>query len=115
MVDLNVDHVPRQLTRRLASDARRRNVSINEAVVGVLAEHYRVTRDPTGAPFRGAPKGTTLLITLPDDLHRAVKMDAAATPRGTMRGLVISVLCRHYGINPPSPLRRPRTPTARRK
>lgn len=108
MVDLIVSDVPEPVLARLAHDAENRDVSLNDAAVEILSAARRMAHEPSGARFRSAPSTGRLLLALPDDLHRRIKMDAAARPGVTMRGLVIEALANHYGVPVPAPQRRPR-------
>lgn len=96
---------------KLTADARRRDVSINDAVNGVLANQYGVTRDPSGAKFTGINR-TTLVLDLPDELHQRIKVEAAMTRGATMRGVIVSRLARHYRVAGVTPGKRPRTRTS---
>lgn len=112
--DLLVQDVPPRVLARLTADARRRGVSINDATVQILADSYGVAREPTGGKFKHPLTRPTLLLTLPDELHRRIKMDAAARKGVSMRGLIIQKVAEHYKIAVASPARRPRgTTTAR--
>lgn len=108
MPNLIVSDVPLHVREALARDAAQRNVSLNDAAVGILADAYGTRREPTGAPFRQEPQTASLLLSMPAALHRKVKI-AAAAKSATMRGIVIVALAEHYGVPAPSAARRPRT------
>lgn len=107
-MDLIVQDVPQSVLRKLVTDAKRRDVSLVEAAVGILADQYGVTREPTGVGFRGEPTRATLLLAMPDDLHLAIKMAAARQKGVTMRGLIIDALAAHYGVKAAASQRRAR-------
>lgn len=108
-MELIVQDVPERVIARLTADARKRDVSVNDAAVGVLADRYAVQREPTGAKFTKPLTRPTLLLDMPDALHRKIKMAAAGTKGATMRGLIIQALAQHYKVAVPPPARRPRT------
>lgn len=114
MTEIQVQDVPKNLLNKVVADARRRSISLNDTVVGVLADAYNVEREPTSTRFTGAPIRTTLLLTLPDPLHLKIKVEAAGQKGVTMRGVIIAVLARHYGIKEPSTARRSRGTTTGR-
>lgn len=106
-VDLIVYDVPGTVMRKLTGDARRRNVSVNDAAVAIIASSLGIDRDATGAPFRQPPSTSTLKLNMPEVVRRQLKMDAAAND-DTMRGLAIHYLATHYKLNAPSARRRAR-------
>ena len=107
-MNIIVQDVPAPVLRKLVADARSRDVSLVEAAVGILAGCYGVEREPTGVGFRGEPTRATLLLSMPDDLHMALKVDAAGRKGVTMRGLIIDALAAHYDVEGGEAQRRPR-------
>lgn len=107
-VEIVVQDVPPDLREKLVADAEARNVSINEAAVAPLAEHFGVEREPSGRGFRGESGSSQLLLAVPDELRTAVRL-MAARKGATIRGIVIDVLSDHYGLDNGSIGRRPRT------
>lgn len=97
-VEIVVQDVPAELRAALVADAAARNVSINEAAVAPLAEHFGVEREPSGRPHRGESGSTQLLLAVPDDLRQAIRL-MAARKGATIRGIVIQVLSDHYGLD----------------
>lgn len=108
MEQIIVHDVPSRVLAKLTSDARKRDVSINDAVVSILAKQYGIERESTGAGFGGPLTRTTLILAMPDELHRRIKVDAATKKGATMRGLIVQALARHYKVPVQSPTRRPR-------
>lgn len=106
--DLLVYDVPPEIRQALVTDAEVRNVSINEAAVSILAEHYNVKYVPTGVPFTGDDGGKNLSIRGGAKLHRKIDIDRARRGGGTLRGIVLERLALHYGLEPPPIGRRPR-------
>lgn len=107
-MDLIVQDVPPKVLGKLVAEARRRDVSTHEVAVSILADRYGIEREPTAAKFRQPPARSTLLLSLPDELHQRIKLDAAALKGATMRGIIIEVFAAHYRISVPSPARRKR-------
>lgn len=114
-MDILVHDIPERLLRRVTRDAKRRDVSINEAVASAVAAAYQFPREPSGSRFRGpTTTRTTILLTLPDELHRTVKVKAA-TEGATMRGLILAALAGRYGMKVETPERRKRTTTKKKE
>jgi hypothetical protein len=111
MTELTVQDLPAVVLRKIVSDAKKRGISLNDTVVGILADTYGIEREPTSTRFTGAPIRTSILLTMPEALHRAIKMDAAGQKGVTMRGLIIAALANHYGVKEPSNKRRARGTT----
>lgn len=107
-MDILVQDVPNTVLARLTADARRRDVSLNDAAVTILAARYGIEKEPSGAGFTAPLTRPTLLLSMPDELHRRIKMDAAGKRGATMRGLIVQTIARHYGVPVQSPQRRPR-------
>lgn len=91
----------------LVADAREQNISINEAAVKILAEHYEVAYAPSGVPFVAERQSRNLAIRGGATLHRRIHVDAAKRS-GTLRGVVLERLALHYGLEPEPIGRRPR-------
>lgn len=106
-VEIIVQAVPATLREAIAADAEGRNVSLNEAAVSVLADRFGVAREPSGVPFTGASVKETMLLSVPDELRRRIRLEAAAQGV-TMRGTVLKALAQHYGISGVDAHRRPR-------
>ncbi len=107
-VEIVVQDIPQDLRAKLVEDAASRDISINEAAVGLLSEAYGVEREPSTRPHRGSRGSTQILLSVPDELRTAVRLHAAREGI-TMRGCVIRTLSEHYGIEPDGVERRPRT------
>jgi len=109
-MNIIVEDVPATVLDRLTEDARSRNVSVNETAVAILAKKYDVPRVPSHAKFEGKQTRQTILVSMPDELHRTLKVAAAAEQGSTMRGLIIQALAENYRLRV-SAQRRPRTLT----
>lgn len=106
-VEIIVQAVPESLRDAITRDAESRDVSLNEAAVSVLADRFGVDREPSGAAFTGATASDTMLLSVPDELRRRIRLEAAAQGV-TMRGTVLKTLAQHYGISGIDAHRRPR-------
>ena len=111
--DLLVYDVPPEIRDALVADAQEQDISINEAAVKILAEHYNVKWIPAGVTYtdfgRSNPDGLTkLVIRGGAKLHRKIDIDRARRG-GTLRGVVLERLAINYGLEPPPITRRPRT------
>lgn len=93
---LRIHDVPARVVRAVNADAKRRNVSINEAVVGVIADRFNMPAE-LGGRFTGPIAGTSFNLRLPRELHRALKTHSATTG-APMRAVVISELQSRYGL-----------------
>lgn len=98
--------LPEDLRAALEKDAEQRNLSLNDAAVRVLAREFRVRWESSGTGYRTSADRFKLRI--PEHIHRAIKVRAAREPGGTVRGVSLSILADHYGLEPIAPNRRPR-------
>ena len=92
--------VPAGIRRRAFQAAKRANGNLNDEVVGVLAEHYGVTFEPTGrvAPPDSFKAGDRkMLLRVPEDLDHTILRDAVEQ-RTNKTTLVCSILADHYGL-----------------
>lgn len=96
--------LPEDLRAELEKEARERDVTLNDVAGRILHEHYGIYWDPSGAPYREMAQRFKLRV--PESLHQAIRLDAAS--KGTVRGIVLSILASHYGLAAISPQRRPR-------
>lgn len=94
---LKVQDVPGRVLRKVNADARRRGVSINDAVVAVLASRFDLTVAESGSKFTVPVTGTMLNLRLPRELHRRLKTHSASTG-APMRAVVVGELARHHGL-----------------
>jgi hypothetical protein len=111
--DLLVYDVPPEIRTALVADAHARDVSINEAAVEILCNHYNVKHKPSGMPFTTDVGVKNLAIRGGAKLHRKIDIDRARRGGGTLRGIVLERLALHYGLEPePIGRRPPRKSTA---
>lgn len=97
--------LPEDLRSEIERDAQERGVSMNDTAGLILSERYGLKWVEETSPYR--PMADRFKIRVTDDLHRAIRMDAAED-QGTVRGIVLSLLASHYGLPEISPHRRPR-------
>ncbi len=106
MAQILVQDTPAPLLKKLAADAKRRKISVSDAAVEVLAAEFQIAFIGTGN--FSPPSRSTLKLTMPDELHRRIKVSAAELHGVTMRGLILDALAQHYGTRKQSTRRRPR-------
>ena len=110
--DILVHDVPDEIRKALIADAKKRDLSINEVAVTILADRFRVKREAKvvdGRSAFGASDGLNLTIRAGAAIHQKVAVEAAKR-QGTLRGVVLETLAIHYGIDPPPLGRRSRKP-----
>jgi hypothetical protein len=101
------EELPPDLYRALVTDAKERNVCLNDAAGAKLAEHFGRTWQDSGQAFQ-RQNGRRVKIRVPEDLHQTLRMEAAHR-LGTLRGLTLSILAAAYGVKPIEIGRRPRS------
>jgi predicted HicB family RNase H-like nuclease len=108
--DILVYDIPEEIRLAVVADAKEQNVSLNEAVVKVLADRFKVRVKPTGAPFTDG-EAERLSIRAGPKLHQKIALEAAKRS-GTLRGIVLEALALHYDLDVPPIGRRPRKKAA---
>jgi predicted HicB family RNase H-like nuclease len=103
MGQITLTGVPGPVTRKLSADAKRQDKSVNELVIEILGGKT----DGTRGKFRGPLTGDRLPLRLPDQLHRDLSV-LAARERGTVRGVILSIVANHYKLKPIAITRRPK-------
>jgi myo-inositol-1-phosphate synthase len=88
--------MPPALKRRLAAEVARGGHTMNDVVVGALAERFGVAFRPSGR--RGSPPGPTgvVVLRMPSALKRAVHDDAVRRDR-TMNDVIVETLSERLG------------------
>lgn len=100
------EELPAELREELEKDAKRRNWTINDAAVRILARHFRLRWQGSELPYReSAPR---VKIKVPEELHRKIWLRVSREPGATVRGVTLSILAEHYELPPIDPRRRPR-------
>ena len=101
------EELPAGLGRKLKSDAKKRNATMNDLANSIIANHYGVQDITTGQAYQ-EPKTDRFRLQVPGHLRDALAQDAASQ-RATIRGLALNILAEHYGIKPVDARRRPRS------
>lgn len=96
------------MRRKIVSDARRRDVSVNEAAVAPLCEAFGVTREPGNGHFVDVTQQDTMKLRVPVALRTKLRARAARDD-ATIGGLVRACWADHYGLPAVSTKRRPRS------
>ncbi len=104
--DILVQGVPNEIRKALVMDAKSRDLSINEVAVTILADRFKVKREPKTVPFANGD-GHNLTVRAGAAIHKKVAVEAAKR-NGNLRGVVLESFALHYGIEPPPIGRRPR-------
>lgn len=97
--------LPEDLRKALEADAEVRDISLNDAAIRILCEHFSLNCEIRSS-FRPA-QADRFKLRVPDELHRSIRVEAAHNG-GTARGVVINLLSEHYGTELIDPSRRPR-------
>jgi myo-inositol-1-phosphate synthase len=89
--------MPATLKRRLAREVGRGGASLNDLVVGALAERYGVPVAPSGR--RSTPPGSTgvVVLRMPEELKRRLQSEAGLT-RMTTNDLIVRALSESFGV-----------------
>lgn len=106
-VGINIRDVPEPLREAVEADARERNLSVNDVQGEVLASYYAVPwthggRRKNEYAYSGVDQW---VIRVPASLKALVRQHAEASGN-TMRGIVLLILTRHYGLPPEDTHRR---------
>ncbi len=99
---------PPELVARIDADARERNVTFQEAVVSALAKRFKVRRTASVRSYVDTPQGTTIHVKVSVDLRTQLRLQAAER-NGTLRGVILDELAKHYGLPAVSTDRRSRS------
>ncbi len=108
--DILVYDIPDEIREALVADAQERNRSLNEVVVQILADRFRVNMPQTLAPFTDG-EAERLSVRAGPKLHQKIALEGAKRS-GTLRGVVLESLALHYNLEVPPIGRRPRTERA---
>lgn len=104
--DILVYDIPDEIRLALVADATEQNLSLNEVVVRILSDRFKVKISPTGAPFTDG-EAEKLSVRAGPKLHQKIALEGARRS-GTLRGIVLESLALHYKLDPPPIGRRPR-------
>lgn len=105
-VGINIRDVPEAIREAVERDAESRNLSVNDVQGELLAEYYAVPWTHSGYPYTGTTGAVDQwIIRIPDSLKALIRQHAQASGN-TMRGIVLLVLSRYYGLQPETASRR---------
>lgn len=104
--DLLVYDVPPKIRKALVSDAKKRNISINDCALSILCDEFDLEWEPSGKSFTHGG-GKDLSIRGGALLHQQIDIERANRGGGTLRGVVLERLALHYGLKPEPIGRRP--------
>lgn len=104
-VVVDVRGVPTQVVAHATNDAGLRGMTLNDAVVGVVAGRYGIPYEPTGYPAQQTTQNDQFFLRMPSEVRDALRAHARAVG-GTITGCVILSLQQHYGLPQDSPKRR---------
>jgi hypothetical protein len=103
---INVKEVPTPIRVAVTEDARERDISVADCIGETIADYYGVRWESSGYPFAGTGTGSDQwVVRLPSTL-KALVHEHARRSGNTMRGIVLLILARHYGLEPQSPRKR---------
>lgn len=107
--NLDIRNVPDEILQAAVEDARARNVTVNAAVVAILADRYAVRYDSPPYPFVGVGGSNHWNLRMPAVLADAIRAHAKATG-ATITGIVLRALAAEYGLPmmPTTPRKPPR-------
>lgn len=101
------EELPSSLARKLRSDAKKQNVTMNDRANSIISAHYGVEDNPSGQPYQDLT-ASRFRLRVPEHLRDSLAQDAASQ-RATIRGISLNILAGHYGLKPVDARRRPRS------
>lgn len=105
------EELPSDLRSALDKDAKKDNITVNDAAVRALSSHFQIEPQLSGFHYREVSgsknSGERFKLRVPDELHQLIRIQAAHRLQ-TVRGVALSELAHHYGVKPIDPGRRPR-------
>lgn len=101
--------IPHDLRRAIDRDAKASNITLNDAAVRALSDHFKIEPKLSGFEYRMT--ATRFKLRVPEDLHQLIRMQAAHRLQ-TVRGVALSQLAVHYKTDAIDPGRRPRRAAA---
>jgi predicted HicB family RNase H-like nuclease len=103
------EKLPRELHKALNADAKQSLLTLNDTANRNLCDYYGLEWSAGKGRYR--PGAEQFKLRAGKDLHSSLRIDAA-TRNATIRGLVLMLLSKHYGLEPISPARRTRRKVA---
>jgi hypothetical protein len=102
-VEIIIEDFPPKIRKALIKEAKRRNSSVNDLASSILAEHYGLERESSGARFIEPRAEGRMIFRVPPDVHASIQGDVR-----TITGLVVGTIASYFDIEPPAPTRRRR-------
>jgi predicted HicB family RNase H-like nuclease len=102
-VEVIIEDFPPKIRSRLVKEAKRRDVSVNDLAASILAEHYGIGRESSGARFIEPRTEGRMIFRVPPDVHAAIQADVQ-----TITGLVTRAIADYFDMPAPPPTRRRR-------
>jgi predicted HicB family RNase H-like nuclease len=99
------EELPSDLRKALNKDAKSNNITLNDAAVKALSDHFQIEPSLSGFQYREVSDRFKLRV--PEELHQLIRIQAAHRLQ-TVRGVALSELALHYGTKRIDPGRRPR-------
>lgn len=99
------EELPGDLREAIEQDAKKQNVTLNDAAVEALSKHFQI--EPRLSGFHYRPVSDRFKLRVPEDLHQAIRLQAAHRLQ-TVRGVALSELATFYGVASIDAGRRPR-------
>lgn len=113
--EMHIHDVPEEIWQAIIEDAQTQGTSRTEIAVAILAERFKVRREPSGAPFRPSDGELDvtkpLMFRVPAKLREKIRVEAARSGL-TIRGVVVGTLAAKYGLPMPRTSRKPRVTSA---
>jgi hypothetical protein len=91
------EELPGEIRDALVSAAEAQDVRVNDVAGAALASRYGMKWTPRGT-YR-IENARIDKIWVPERLHRRLRAESVKTDGGTMRGIVLSVLAEHLGVD----------------
>lgn len=101
------EKLPSRLGQKLRADAKARNATMNDRANTIIAAHYGLPEETSGAGYQ-APTADRFRLRVPEHLRDALAQDAASS-RATIRGIALNILASYYELPPVDARRRPRS------
>jgi hypothetical protein len=108
--EMHIHDVPADVWLAIIADAEAQGTSRTEVAVAILADEFKVRREPSGAPFRS--EDGELDVTKPLKMRVPIRLREKIRVRArngdTIRGVVVGALADRYGLPMPRTSRKPR-------
>lgn len=88
------EELPKKIRRALDSAARKDDITVNDAAVRVICDHFKLPWTRSRARFR--PVADRFKLRVSEDLHQRIRIEAAMRYL-TVRAVVLDILGAHFG------------------